>query len=232
MPPWTVNGSWYEWKVATTGASAHSTPSSEVLGAKGSWTWITSGRKSSNAPRTTAAEKGSMQSGATEPLKRARRSASATRCWPTTSPQPARRKVAPASAPIEPAPICRLKMTTSESSAAMRVQNPATRASPPSIAPSGTARASAGAPGMMRSRSARRRSAADRPKRTFAKNVRTFVWLCPVVPARRRAVSLRWLGDDAVFALRPWLHHAVPPCLSCASRLCRCGRVRTRRGCR
>jgi hypothetical protein len=24
--------------------------------------------------------------------------------------------------------------------------------------------------------------------------------------ARRRAVSLRWLGDDAVFALRPWLH--------------------------
>jgi ectoine hydroxylase-related dioxygenase (phytanoyl-CoA dioxygenase family) len=23
---------------------------------------------------------------------------------------------------------------------------------------------------------------------------------------RRRAVSLRWLGDDAVFALRPWLH--------------------------
>ncbi len=26
------------------------------------------------------------------------------------------------------------------------------------------------------------------------------------LPTRRRAVSLRWLGDDAVFALRPWLH--------------------------
>jgi ectoine hydroxylase-related dioxygenase (phytanoyl-CoA dioxygenase family) len=25
-------------------------------------------------------------------------------------------------------------------------------------------------------------------------------------PTRRRAVSLRWLGDDATFALRPWLH--------------------------
>ena len=24
--------------------------------------------------------------------------------------------------------------------------------------------------------------------------------------ARRRAVSLRYFGDDAVFALRPWLH--------------------------
>jgi ectoine hydroxylase-related dioxygenase (phytanoyl-CoA dioxygenase family) len=23
---------------------------------------------------------------------------------------------------------------------------------------------------------------------------------------RRRVVSLRWLGDDATFALRPWLH--------------------------
>ena len=27
-----------------------------------------------------------------------------------------------------------------------------------------------------------------------------------VTPHRRRAVSLRYVGDDAVFALRPWLH--------------------------
>jgi len=26
------------------------------------------------------------------------------------------------------------------------------------------------------------------------------------LPTRRRVVSLRWLGDDATFALRPWLH--------------------------
>ena len=27
-----------------------------------------------------------------------------------------------------------------------------------------------------------------------------------LLDTRRRAVSLRWLGDDATFALRPWLH--------------------------
>jgi ectoine hydroxylase-related dioxygenase (phytanoyl-CoA dioxygenase family) len=26
------------------------------------------------------------------------------------------------------------------------------------------------------------------------------------LPTRRRVVSFRWLGDDATFALRPWLH--------------------------